>query len=102
MASHPTSSWTSTRSPAFTLDPQASLSGLHAIAWYDDDNLLASGWAWGQKYINHTTAVAAAPLGKGQVVLYGPEITFRGQPHATFKFLFNGILYGPSTPTTLK
>ena len=79
-----------------------SLSGLHAVAWYDDDNLLASGWAWGQKYINHTTAVATAPLGKGQVVLYGPEVTFRGQPHATFKFLFNGILYGPSTPTVLK
>jgi hypothetical protein len=89
-------------SPAFTLDPQASLSGLHAIAWYDDDNLLASGWAWGQKYINHTTAIATAPLGKGQVVLYGPEVTFRGQPHSTFKFLFNGILYGPSTTAVLK
>ena len=89
-------------SPAFTLDPQASLSGLHAVAWYDDDNLLASGWAWGQNYINHTTAIAATPVGKGKVVLYGPEVTFRGQPHATFKFLFNGILDGPSTPTTLK
>jgi len=27
--------------------------------------------------------------------LFGPEITFRGQPHGTFKFLFNGI-YAPS------
>jgi hypothetical protein len=89
-------------SPAFTLDPQASLSGLHAIAWYDDDNLLASGWAWGQSYIDHTTAIASAPVGKGKVVLYGPEVTFRGQPHATFKFLFNGILDGPATATTLK
>jgi len=43
-------------SPSFTLDPQASLSGLHAVAWYDDDNLLASGWAWGQKYIETAKA----------------------------------------------
>jgi hypothetical protein len=23
--------------------------------------------------------------------VFGPEITFRAQPHGTFKFLFNGI-----------
>ena len=28
------------------------------------------------------------------MLLFGPEITFRAQPHGTFKFLFNGILYG--------
>jgi hypothetical protein len=89
-------------SPSFTLEPEAALKGLHSIAWYDDDNLLASGWAWGSQYINHTTAVAAAPIGKGKVVLYGPEITFRGQPHSTFKFLFNGIFDGPATETLLK
>ena len=26
-------------------------------------------------------------------MLIGPEITFRGQPHGTFKLLFNGIYY---------
>ena len=26
--------------------------------------------------------------------LFGPEITFRAQPHGTFKFLFNGIYAG--------
>jgi len=25
------------------------------------------------------------------VFAFGPEITFRAQPHGTFKFLFNGI-----------
>jgi len=30
-------------------------------------------------------------VGKGQLFLFGPELTFRGQPHGTFKFLFNGI-----------
>ena len=33
-------------------------------------------------------------LGKGKVFLFGPEITFRAQPHGTFKFLFNSIFYG--------
>jgi hypothetical protein len=88
-------------SPVFTLEPSAELKGLRTVAWFGDGDLLASGWAWGQKYINHTTAIAAATVGKGKVVLYGPEVTFRGQPHATFKFLFNGVLDGPATETVL-
>jgi hypothetical protein len=90
------------RSPAFHTDPDANLRGIQTIAWYADGNLLDSGWAWGQQYLNNSIAVAQAKVGKGKVILYGPEITFRGQPHATFKFLFNGLLYGPSTPTFLK
>jgi hypothetical protein len=27
------------------------------------------------------------------VLLFGPEILQRAQPHGTFKFLFNGIYY---------
>ena len=30
-------------------------------------------------------------------MLFGPEITFRAQPHGTFKFLFNSIYYGTAT-----
>jgi hypothetical protein len=89
-------------SPTFVLEPDAALKGVRSIAWYDDDDLLASGWAWGAKYINHTTAIAEADMGKGKLVLYGPEVTFRGQPHGTFKFLFNGLLDGPATETILK
>jgi len=33
-----------------------------------------------------------ATVGKGHVYLFGPQITFRSQPHGTFKFLFNGLL----------
>ncbi|WP_255462485.1 M14 family metallopeptidase [Granulicella sp. WH15] len=89
-------------SPSFQLSPDAQIKGLRTVAWYDDENLLASGWAWGSKYINHSTAIAEAPVGKGKVVLYGPEVTFRGQPHSTFKFLFNGVLDGAGTEVTLK
>ena len=47
-------------------------------------------------------AVAEAPVGKGKLFLFGPEITFRAQPHGTFKFLFNGMYYGSAVPVTLK
>jgi hypothetical protein len=52
--------------------------------------------------LNDSIAVAEAPIGKGRVLLYGPEVTFRGQPHSTFKFLFNGIMLGAATETVLK
>ena len=55
---------------------------------------LRSGWAWGQHYLEGGAAALEATLGKGKVFLFGPEITFRAQPHGTFKFLFNSIFYG--------
>ena len=39
-------------------------------------------------------AVVDAAMGKGRVLLFGPEMNFRAQSHGTFKFLFNGIYYG--------
>jgi hypothetical protein len=32
-----------------------------------------------------------AKVGEGEVYLFAPEITFRGQSHGSFKFLFNAI-----------
>jgi hypothetical protein len=32
-----------------------------------------------------------ATMGTGKVFLFSPDITFRGQPHESFKFLFNSI-----------
>ena len=66
------------------------------VAWFADATPLRSGWAWGQHYLNGAVAVAEAQVGKGRLFLFGPEITFRAQPHGTFKFLFNGIYYGPA------
>ena len=67
------------------------------MAWFDSKAPLRSGWAWGQHYLEGGTAAIEAPLGKGKVFLFGPEITFRAQPHGTFKFLFNSIFYGTAT-----
>ncbi len=39
------------------------------------------------------TAAIGAQVGKGKVLLLGPEVLKRAQPHGTFKFLFNGIFY---------
>jgi hypothetical protein len=85
-------------SPAFRLDPDAERRGVHAVAWYDSPTPLRSGWAWGQHYLDHTIAVVDASVGKGRLLLFGPEILFRGQPHGTFKFLFNGLYLGGTTP----
>jgi hypothetical protein len=78
------------------LKPEANREGVKAIAWFDEEKPLRSGWAWGQHYLRDGVAAVEATLGKGTVVLFGPEITFRAQPHGTFKFLFNSIYYGPS------
>ena len=90
------------RSPVFKLKPEAQLEGVRPIAWFDTATPLRSGWAWGQHYLEGSIAVAAGTMGKGNLVMYGPEIAFRGQPHATFKFLFNGLYYGPAEAVRLK
>jgi hypothetical protein len=87
-------------SPAFVLSPSAPASGVSRVAWYADATPLRSGWAWGQSYLKDAAAVVDAPLGKGRVLLFGPEIAFRAQSHGTFKFLFNGIYYGSAAPAS--
>lgn len=81
-------------SPAFRLLPEASAKGVRSVAWFDSAAPLRSGWAWGQQALEGASEIVVAPLGKGSVVLYGPEVLFRGQAHGTFRFLFNGIYYG--------
>ena len=88
--------------PAFTLLPDAALKGLKPVAWFEDGKLLRSGWAWGESYLHRSVQVIEAVVGKGKVFLFGPEIAFRGQPHGTFKLLFNGIYYGPAETVVLK
>ncbi|MFN8060793.1 MAG: M14 metallopeptidase family protein [Vicinamibacterales bacterium] len=83
-------------SPAFELRPDAGSKGVRAVAWFDSPSPLRSGWAWGQHYLDSAVAVVEAKVGKGELFLYGPEMTFRAQPHGTFKLIFNGLYYGPA------
>ena len=80
-------------SPAFRLTKEQ---GITSVARFDSATPLRSGWAWGQKALDGASEIVVAPMGKGSVVLYGPEVHFRGQTHGTYRFLFNGIYYSQS------
>jgi hypothetical protein len=88
-------------SPVFKLDPNAAQKHTSSVAWYSGTNVLDSGWAWGQQYLDGGTAVAEATVGEGKIVLLGPEVNFRDQPHGTYKLLFNGVYYGNAQSAAL-
>lgn len=88
-------------SPALKLGPDAALKGVKAVGWFGSDTPLRSGWAWGQQYLKGLVTALDVSYGKGKVFIFTPEITFRAQPHATFKFLFNGIYYGSARAVVL-
>jgi hypothetical protein len=77
-------------SPTFRLP--AGKGDLARVAWFDGKKPLRSGWALGQEHLDGGVAIADAAVGKGTLVLFGPQVLFRAQPHGTFKFLFNGIV----------
>jgi hypothetical protein len=79
-------------SPVFNLTPEAAVSGkVKPLAWFATDKPLRSGWAWGQSYLKDGVTAFVAPVGKGKLYAFGPEITFRAQTHGTFKLLFNQL-----------
>jgi hypothetical protein len=84
-------------SPVFRFLPEAVPMGLRPIAWFDSASPLRSGWAWGQEHLQGGVAMTEAKVGRGNLFLFGPEITQRGQPHTTFKLLFNGIFLAGAT-----
>jgi hypothetical protein len=80
------------RSPVFKLGEGAAEQGVQRVGWYEGKESLRSGWAWGQERLDGGAAIVEARVGQGHLILFGPEIAFRAQPHGTFKLLFNGIL----------
>ena len=78
-------------SPVFKLAEGANEAGVKRIAWFDSPTPLRSGWAWGAGYLEGGAVALEVPLGNGRVLLYGPEILQRAQPHGTFKLLFNAL-----------
>ncbi len=77
-------------SPVFRLRPGAEAAGVSAVAWFGAQPL-RSGWAWGETFLEDGIVAISANVGSGTVILFGPEINFRAQPHGTFKLLFNAI-----------
>jgi hypothetical protein len=81
-------------SPVFRLPSDAAARGIRPIAWFATDMPLRSGWAWGQRYLKDAVIALEARVGRGRLLLFGPQVTFRAQSHGTFRFLFNSIYYG--------
>ena len=77
------------RSPAFVAHEGSS------VVKYPTETLL-SGWATGDKHLINKSAIVDMPYGKGKVILIGFPVVYRGQSHATFRYLFNAIYYGPA------
>ena len=46
---------------------------------------------FGPSYLQQTVAAFEAKVGKGELMMYEPEIIFRGQTHSTYKILFNQL-----------
>ncbi len=63
------------------------------VAEYDSTVTLLSGWILGEEHLQGKAAIVSNAYGKGQTVLYGFRVQHRGQPHGTFRLLFNGILF---------
>ena len=80
-------------SPVFRLARDAASRGVRPVAWFASAAPLRSGWAWGQTYLDGGVAAIDAAVGKGHVILFGPEVIFRAQSHGTFKLFFNAIHY---------
>ncbi|MFN9461239.1 MAG: hypothetical protein ACK6D7_28255 [Acidobacteriota bacterium] len=83
-------------SPVFKLAPAAMARGVKPVAWFGSSPL-RSGWAWGEKYLEGGVAIADVPVGEGRLLMMGPEITFRAQPHGTYKLLFNSLFLSTAT-----
>lgn len=79
-----------------TFIPSPGAAGYGNVAWFQGRDLLRSGWAVGEEKLAGTIAVADVSLDRGKVFLMAPEVTQRAQSYGTFKFLFNGLLYGPA------
>nr|BCX01853.1 MAG: peptidase [Bacteroidota bacterium] len=76
------------------LEPGQSRDGATVVAIYPRVPLLQSGWLLGEQHLQGKAAVMEVKQGQGRYILLGFGVQFRGQPHATFKLLFNSLLYG--------
>jgi hypothetical protein len=63
------------------------------LAKFPTTSPLRSGYLSGAKYIQGQAAAVDVKKGKGHVVLFGFQPQWRGQPTASFRMVFNSMLY---------
>ena len=66
------------------------------VASFPKDDLLLSGWLFGEDVIARKAAVVDIQYEKGHIILIGFRAQHRAQSHGTYKFLLNALLYPES------
>ncbi|MFD1824334.1 hypothetical protein [Mumia zhuanghuii] len=66
------------------------------VSSYPESDVLASGCLKGEEHITGEANVVSFDIGKGKVVTYGSEITFRSLMRSTYNLLYNAVYGGPA------
>lgn len=78
---------------------RADAPGVEVFAEYAREGLLVSGWELGgEEHVAGRVAGAQVRVGRGRAVVYGFRPGWRGQPHNTFKLLFNPLYAATMEP----
>jgi hypothetical protein len=67
--------------------------GAALAAYQDAGSPLMSGYLLGEEHLQGMAAALDVRHGDGHVILLGFRPQWRGQPHGTFKVLFNSLLF---------
>jgi hypothetical protein len=79
------------RSPVFEVLP--GFRGRVLARYQDAGSPLMSGYLLGEEHLHGRAAALEVDHGEGRVILIGFRPQWRGQPHGTFRVLFNAALY---------
>jgi hypothetical protein len=78
-------------SSAFELTDDRAATEVRIVARYAKENVLRSGYLLGEAKLKGRIALAQAPLGKGQVILFAFRPQHRGQTWGTFPIIWNAL-----------
>jgi hypothetical protein len=65
----------------------------NVVARFPEDDILLSGWLYGEDEIARRSVVVDIKNKKGHIILIGFPCQHRAQSHGTYKFLLNALLY---------
>jgi hypothetical protein len=81
---------------AYRIKPGFDIEAEVVTRYPDEEDLVASGWLLGGDLLRDQANIMAFKVGRGNVVALASQVSFRTQPRATFKLLFNALYQGPA------